>query len=106
MLTTELEEALAEVKFGYELDEKTSGDLVDYAEDILKEHDNLILALAKSAVIDRMMAAASSGETIILDADLAAQMQAEIGTEVGRILKPELDRRSGLQRSETPVFRP
>lgn len=104
-MTTELEEALAEIKFGYEIDDKTTGDLVDYGEGIFKQHDNLILALAKAAVIDRMTATANAGNTIIFDANFALQIQAEIGEEVGRILKPELDRRAALEKSENPRFK-
>ncbi|MCS4089308.1 hypothetical protein [Rhizobium sp. BK176] len=103
-MSTELETSLAEIKFGYEIDEKTAGDMVDYAEDILKEHDALILALAKAKVLDRLTDAATNGNKLVIDADFVSRMQAEIGNEVGRILKPELGRRAVVERSQGPSF--
>jgi hypothetical protein len=104
-MTTELETALAEIKFGYEIDEKTAGDMIDYSEDILKEHDALILALAKAAIFDRLASHAVSGSKIVVDAEFASRMHVEIGKEVARILKPQLDHRAQLAAAETPGFR-
>lgn len=105
-MKTELKVALAEIKFGYEIDQKTTGDLVDYAEEVLTEHDALILAIAKASVMDRLIAAAQAGSFVRFDADLASTIQAEIGLEVGRILKPEIDRRAEDERTVPEGFRP
>ncbi|MNV81605.1 hypothetical protein D3C71_1752800 [compost metagenome] len=92
---TDLRQALAATKFGYEADGKSMHDeyMIDHAETITAAHDEIITALAKAAVLDRIVELATE-KALVIDAGFAAALSVDVGNEVGRILKKELETRA------------
>ena len=92
---TDLRQALAATKFGYEAEGKSmhDEDMIDHAETITVAHDEIITALAKAAVLDKIVEMAAE-RALVIDADFAAGLSVDIGNEVGRILKQELEARA------------
>ncbi len=88
---TDLHQALAATKFGYEAENKSmhDDDMISHAETITSAHDELIMALAKAAVLDRIVKMAKE-KPLVIDANFATGLDVAIGKEVGLILKAEV----------------
>ena len=91
---TDLRQALAATKFGYEAENKSMHDdyMISHAETITTAHDELIMALAKAAVLDQIIELAKE-RTLVIDADFATSLNVNIGKEVGLIVQTELSSR-------------
>jgi hypothetical protein len=95
---TDLRQALAATKFGYEADNKSmhDDDMISHAETITNAHDELIMALAKAAVLDRIMMLAKE-KPLVIDSNFATSLNVNIGNEVGLIVKTELSSRESAE---------
>ncbi|MCV9964935.1 hypothetical protein OIU34_23865 [Pararhizobium sp. BT-229] len=99
----DLRQALAATKYGYEAEGKSmhDEDMIDHAETITAAHDEIITALAKAAVLDKIVKLATEKE-LVIDANFAASLSVSVGKEVGLILKHELETRPTVSASSAP----
>lgn len=93
---TQIAAALAALKFGYEVDGKTMGDdgMIEHLEVLSTSYDELILAMAKAAVLDSMMK--------ISDEENVSLLNVHIGREVGTIIRTELEQAAARPAQAAP----